>query len=247
MNRCKIIASSANYELILADFDVFKDLDRGDCIYSGRNVLVRYKINGMDIVVKYFKRSLFSSVKYFCRKSKACRSYENALCLISRGIRTPSPIAYIECRGFLNRLLKSAYICEFEESQPIAQVLSSDRYAEVLTSFAEFVSELHSKGILHNDLNSTNVRVLDSIDNKFRFGLIDLNRMDILPKGVRLTERERFMNLVRFSDLNFKFCMFLIAYLKASGLPCSDFKQALMMKSYDCRRIDSIKKCKRNF
>lgn len=242
-NRYKLFSSSDEAKNIFKDFDIFKDIDLGDCIYSGRNTLIRYRFNDADFVVKYFNKSLISRFIYALRRSKARRSYENACKLIERGVDTPYPMAYVERRGLFNILMDSAYVSAYVDSQSLSQAISDGCKGKILMHFAEFISDLHLKGIMHRDLNSTNVRV-QCHGEGIRFSLIDLNRMDILPKGVRMTARDRFFNLVRFSDLDLDFCEFLKDYLRASGLPTSDFKKVVIIKSLDCRKIDRLKKYK---
>ena len=72
--------------------------DEGRLIYSARNVLREFTWEGIDVVVKKYKVPIFiNRIAYgLIRKSKAHRSYEYALKLLDRHIRTPQPIAYIE-------------------------------------------------------------------------------------------------------------------------------------------------------
>ncbi|MDD5839719.1 MAG: lipopolysaccharide kinase InaA family protein [Bacteroidales bacterium] len=220
------------------------DEERKDVIHKGRNTLTLARWQDKDVVVKDFGRPLLRGWEYALRKSKARRSFENARTLLQRGIDTPAPIAYRERRSDLtNRLKGCAYICLYEPSQSLLDFYDTAD-AAFIHAFAAFVAGLHDKGIRHDDLNNTNIRVTAS-DGGYRFSLIDLNRMHIYPEGQAVPVDECFDNITRFSCLDDTFVAFLDQYLELRGLPSSLRDKALEIKRRHDANTDRKKKLKR--
>lgn len=197
-------------------------------IYSGRNRILRIKIGEDMVAVKFFSRSLKNRLIYSVFSSKAERSYLYALELTKRGIRTPEPLAYAERRGVANTLQDSLYICRYEEAEDLRDYL--DEGDEAWKSFARFAAELHAKGILHRDLNNTNVRINRQPDGIPLFSLIDLNRIKFVPDGAHLSLKEKASNLVRFSYYTPEFDTFAREYVSAAGLPASAAETLITVK-----------------
>lgn len=192
-----------------------------DEIYIGRNRITRLEIDGGEYAVKYFSRSLKNRLVYAVASSKAKRSYHHARELLRRGIDTPRPIGYCERRGAFNTLQKSLYMSEYEESEALGDYLSTS--LDAWKEFAAFVAQLHRAGIIHKDLNNTNVRVKrrkkDEDDSgSAEFSLIDLNRMTILPEGEIVKGEKAYKNMVRFSKLTPEFPVFAKEYSRLMGL-----------------------------
>lgn len=171
----------------------------GEIIYNERNVLKVYTIDGLEVVVKRFKKPhLINQIAYsFFRPSKAQRSYEYALKLLGKGISTPSPIAYIEDKQ--TGLLKySYYICisESQKSHIRQQMLSEIAGKDFYKALARFIAELHNKGILDKDLSPGNV-LFNEENGEFHFSLIDINRMRFLKK---IPLKTRYKNFKRISE-----------------------------------------------
>lgn len=169
----------------------------GVVLFSGRNVIKSMVVDGQDVVVKRFRRpNFFQKIAYtfFC-KTKAYKAFHNAKTLIERGFSTPVPIRYIETFRF--GLVDYCYfISGHDDDPPIEQLLDRDDWdRELATHFARFVADLHARGVLHHDLNDTNVRY----STDFRFSLIDINRMKFYPLGQDIPLRECLDNLTRFT------------------------------------------------
>lgn len=84
--------------------------------WNRRNIVERVKAHdGFEVIVKRFKPVGFIKglIYTFFRKSKARRAYENALYLLSQGVDTAFPIAYIEERrmGIFHAGYLSVHIC----------------------------------------------------------------------------------------------------------------------------------------
>ncbi len=215
----------------------------GETLHKGRNTVKRHIMPHGEIAVKQFGNNTFKSLLHIVVPSKAEKSYHAAIRLTEMGIATPEPLAYGEARGKWGRLLDSAYASRYIESQSLEEALKSQPET-TLCNFAKFASRLHSLGIIHNDLNLTNVRV-EAIGRLQKFSLIDLNRTRF--KNRPLNPDERFANLTRFSCLDSAFVHFLECYLLTSGLPKSMVRKAIKSKIRHDRKVDFNKKIKHLF
>lgn len=150
----------------------------GVLLYRGRNVVKRFQVEGREVVAKRYKRpALFQRVAYtFFRPSKAERAYRYAALLRERGIDTPHEVAYLESRR--GGLFAVGYFLSDCCTLPsLKQLLEEGKLSDsLLDTLAAFFAELHEKGILHGDLNLSNI--LYRLDEKgcCRFCLIDTNR-----------------------------------------------------------------------
>lgn len=211
-----------------------------EIIHSGRNQVKLIKGFQYAITIKRFSNKLKNKCIYAFRKSKARKSYENAVILLSRGIDTPDPYGYIEKRGILNILLNSEYYCKYEERLTLYEaILIYGR--ECLDAFAEFVARLHQNGIRHDDLNNSNVRVSVDDNRNFIFSLIDLNRMKIYPLDHVVPEKECFENICRFSSLDNDYIFFVMKYIEVRNMKHAKFSDALAAKNYHDWKIDAKK------
>lgn len=216
--------------------------DDASLIHSGRNKIWRKEISGMTIAIKIYGYSPLKSIIYSIRKTKARRAFENARALIARGIATPFPLAFVEKRGFINRLTGSMYISMYEETEPLEKYIDyGDRL--VLDEFARFTALLHSKGILHHDLNATNVRVTVK-DTTVTFSLIDINRMTFMSDVESIKLEERFENITRFSSLNDDYIFFVKKYLTYSYLSEQILDLAIRRKIKHDSKTEYLGKCK---
>ncbi len=151
----------------------------GEVIYDERNLIVRIWLSGTDITVKSFHvPALLNRLVYsFFRKSKARRSYENALQLESLAIGTPEPIAYIEeyQSGLLRR---SYYVCRMVEGCNIRnwETCIPD-FKKMVKALAKFMFDMHQKGVLHKDFSPGNILFTTDEYGQYHFFLVDINRM----------------------------------------------------------------------
>lgn len=159
--------------------DIFDN--QGETIYSGRNTIKIFEVGNRKWVVKSFQ--LPNVVNRFVygifRKSKARRSYEYALKLLSLGIMTPHPIGYYEQKIFF-LFHKSFYAtlvseCKHRFDEIITNKDFKDREL-ILKEFAKFSAKLHENNVLHGDYSEGNI--LFSIKGKeVLFEIVDLNRI----------------------------------------------------------------------
>lgn len=198
----------------------------GEMLWNGRNKIKAIMMeDGREAVVKRYKPlNLFQKLSYAFRPHKACKAYINGLELVRRGFHTPYPIAYVEIRNW--RFIKDAYyICERMDMPPIEDLLYRDDWDKGLaTAFARFTAQLHKQGILHHDLNDTNVRFA-SKDNEYEFSLIDINRMSFYDSIDDVPMKERIENLTRFTGRIDLFEFVAREYASCLGLPVEEWTQ----------------------
>lgn len=174
----------------------------GTLLYQGRNAVKRYQTNGTDLVVKRYKRPNFIQrlVYAYFKRSKTARAYDYAALLREKGIDTPHEVAYIET--FEKGLFATGYFVSLYCSDPpvsvqldveefnlkfsnpltgnVAATFPAGQVKEfnysLADSLAAFFVELHAKGILHGDLNLSNILYHQEEDGKYHFCVIDTNR-----------------------------------------------------------------------
>jgi len=173
----------------------------GVCLHRGRNTIKAFVCDGTRLVVKKYKTpNPFNRFAYtFFRKDKARRAYEHAQELTRRGFETPEAVAWIRiARGglFADGYFVSLY-CDYASLYPILNPTDPKRmfpeYTPLYDALARFIVSLHEAGILHKDLNQTNILYTSTADG-FRFALIDINRMTFRRK---LSRRRSLLNLDR--------------------------------------------------
>jgi tRNA A-37 threonylcarbamoyl transferase component Bud32 len=167
------------YEPMVAAIAVEGIPESAHVIYQGRNTLYSVPMyDGVSIIVKEFKvPSGINAVIYTnLRKSKARRSYENAFKLLALGIDTPQPIAYIEntSKGCLTT---SYYFSLQSDDETVRDWWEKPDSDNIVHGLAQFMGELHGKGVYHRDLSPGNVLYHKDENGAYRFSLVDLNRM----------------------------------------------------------------------
>lgn len=182
----------------------------GDVVYDGRNRVCRFVVDGQRLMVKRFKRAnAVQRVAYtFFRPTKAARAFRYAAEFNRRGISTPAPVAYMEQRGsglFTVGFFVSTEAPGIEASRLLREV--PDYPSALAEAVARQVVFMHSRGVLHGDLNLTNFLCTEA-DGDYVFSMIDINRSrftDGFPSRdacmdnlVRLTHRrDLYEDLVR--------------------------------------------------
>ncbi len=163
---------------IIDNFDTSGNL----FVKGKRNTIKTFDYHGCTINIKSFRIPiLINGIIYrFFRKSKAKRSYENALFLLENQIGTPKPIAfYEEFYGFFLR--KSYYVCEHLQPDLIFRDVfgNEDKYEieKILRGIAAFTFNLHENGIEFIDHSSGNTLIKKDKSGIYNYFLVDLNRM----------------------------------------------------------------------
>lgn len=171
-------------------------------IHKARNELKIIELARVKTVVKSFKvPHLLNRIVYtFFRRSKAYKSYHNALRLQELGISTPQPIALIEF--FESGLLADSYFIseffdyDFTIRTPLLEPLA-DREA-IFTAFAAYTYQLHQAGVWHLDYSPGNI-LIKRTENGYQFSIVDINRM-VFKTICPLEGCENFNKLWAFDD-----------------------------------------------
>jgi len=204
---------------------------QGEIIYDERNVIKRFQIDNITLIVKRYRRpNIIQRIVYtFFRSSKAKRSFFNARRLLEAGVQTPVNIAYIE-QYQLGLLEYCYYISDVDDAPPIRErLIEPDIFDRTMaTDFACFAAELHQKGILHGDLNSTNVLYHPQPDGHFLFSVIDINRMRFYDDFPPI--QECMENLTRFTGRMDLFKFVAEQYCKHLQLPSEMVQQLIATK-----------------
>lgn len=201
----------------------------GTMLWNGRNKIKSFALgHDKTMVVKRFKplRPLQKLI-YTVRRHKARRAFENGMRLSQLGIATPLPIAFVEL--WQGRLLKDAYYLSAESNEPPIEdlIYRDDWNRELALAFAQFAAQLHMAGILHHDLNDTNVRYSIK-DDQYAFSLIDINRMSFYDSIDDIPMKERIENLTRFTGRLDLFEFVIREYARTCGLDVEEFATVAM-------------------
>ena len=172
----------------------------GQVVYAKRNEVRRFEHQGQVFIVKRYKRPhAFQRIVYtFFRKSKAARAYLYAREFRCRGIDTPAEIAYLETteRGLFTT---GYFVCEEclwrEAALDLRERQDFDR--ALGRAVMQQVVLMHSRGVLHGDLNLTNFLYQQDADGHYRFMMIDTNRSHF-TSGMP-SRRQCLHNLVRLT------------------------------------------------
>jgi len=172
---------------------------KGELVYTARNQLKSYSVGGFEVIVKRYKKPHFiNRIAYtYLRPSKAKRAYEYALRLLQIGVDSPAPVAYIE--QYKGKLLTHGYfISVYEKDYSLIRDLmdGTQKDEALLKELSLYISDLHSKGILHLDMSPGNI-LYKKVGDHFHFTLIDINRMQFLPS---ISAEKRYKSFKRLSE-----------------------------------------------
>lgn len=191
---------------------------RGETLFTGRNTVKAFDIDGLRVAVKRFKRPdpFHAFVYTFLRKGKARRAYEHAVRLRASGIGTPAPIAWCTCR---RGVLTDSYLVTLRtDSLPLSQAAArfpAPGTRPVLDAFIRFTVRLHEAGIEHEDFNHGNILYRRDEQGGLHFELIDINRMRF--HAGPLSMRRCMINLRRLSCPAPAFLYLLDRYAELRG------------------------------
>lgn len=172
-----------------------------EIIYEGRNRLYSTRLGDVKAVVKMFKRPNFinSYVYTTLRRSKAERSFNNALRLKKLGFLTPDPIAYIEVLSGL-KLVGCQYICrELFNAREMRHWENLPDADTLIPAFAREILRLHETGVWNKDFSPGNILYKGNSSSGYEFYYVDLNRMEF---GVH--DPRKLMRMFRAINLNRK-------------------------------------------
>ena len=202
----------------------------GKVIYRGRNLIKVMTLGNLQINVKSFKRPhiLNRFVYAWLRKSKAERSYLNAMRLLDMEIGTPEPIAYLVYQG-ASGVKRSYYISIQQPCDYVLLDLLQQRppdFDDLFRAYVRFVYDFHQKGVYFVDLSTGNTLLnREQGTDRFRFFLVDLNRINFHSRP--LTPHEGVSNFCRI-DLESKDLKFIVEeYAQLTGMSVSSLHQTL--------------------
>lgn len=148
-------------------------------IYKGRNTLREFTFSdNSQIIVKKFKTAgILKSLSYFIAPNKAQRAFKNSIMYLREGVPTPAALAYVECRklGMIRNLF---FITAPDYTPDLVKTLRRKDFNEVVVrKLCQFIINIHSKNIVHGDLNLSNILYDGS-----KFSVIDTNRSRKIKK-----------------------------------------------------------------
>lgn len=210
----------------------------GEVVFSGRNQIrktaVRLGDGSMtEVVVKCYRvPHFFQRIAYsWLIATKARRAYFNAWQLNSRHIDTPEALAYTECRvaGWLGY---SFLLTKVDDQEAIVGMLRMDDAFDrpFATALAAFFARLHDRGVIHQDLNNTNIRFSRKEDGTYSFSLIDINRMTFFCPNEAPPLRECLRNLTLYWDLSPMYSYVAHEYIRLRGLPEETYPLLIRIK-----------------
>ena len=157
-------------------------------IHVARNTIKKLSFASHDLIVKSFGvPNIFNQLAYcFFRDTKARRSFQNALRLISFHIATATPVAF--CEGYHFGLIQRSYYIslrvDYDYDFHDINFERKPGSEKLFKQFAEFTHVMHKAGFLHLDYTPGNILIKEKESN-FYFTLIDINRMKIGPVSWR--------------------------------------------------------------
>lgn len=217
-----------------------------DVLHAGRNTIKRFVLDGRSVVVKRFKRNglLMRIIRTLGHSNKAQRSYDNAQELIRRGFDTPKPIEAVVEHG-LGGITDAYYLCAETNKRAIREELQSDNWnRDLAASFGRFVARMHQSGVLHRDLNNTNV-LWEKVGEEYRFELIDVNRMDFYD--TKIPDEDCMENLTMFTGRMDLFLMVAQSYAEARSWSWEQVDKACVNKLKHDLRYRRIKRMRHPF
>lgn len=206
-----------------------------------RNTVEDVTVDGLRVVVKIFKKPTeFNRVVYsFIRPTKAKRSYEYSLRLLSLGVDVPQPIGYVEKKKGLF-FHTGCYVCVYTDYRPVTDFkdkpLDNPQIAAFVDALAEYAASFHSMGLLHNDFNIDNI-LYKIVDGKFKFQLIDLNRVKFHNHSTLLCAKD--ISNIHFRDDMMK--ALIAKYCSIRGLNLKSFSEKVRLNANRYKGITKIK------
>ena len=190
----------------------------GEVVYQKRNEVRRFQLDGMSLMVKRYKKvnALQQVVYTFFRKTKACRAFLFAREFRKRAIETPEEVAYLETTNRLGLFTVGYFVSrEVEGTESHLLLREVKEYDPLLAdAVATQVVLMHSRGILHGDLNLSNFLCREE-NGEYRFSMIDVNRSHFTEGWP--TDDQCIQNLVRITHRRDLYEYVIRAYARQRG------------------------------
>lgn len=152
---------------------------QGTLVFSKRNTIKLFLVDGLRVIVKRYKRpNLVQRVAYtWFKPSKAERAYRYAARFRRCGIDTPREIGYVECRraGLVADTFFVSLCCDdISAAVLLADGIAGERQQMLCRAIGRHLAAMHEAGIVHGDLNLSNILCRES--DGWHFSLIDNDR-----------------------------------------------------------------------
>jgi len=144
----------------------------GTILHDGRNQVRAMQWDGQKVVVKKYKKpNFFLKLQFaFLNTCKAKKAYKYGSLFNDNGLSSPTPVAYI-IEGRWPIIKNSYFIC-----LPVTGVCLNDTLTQadddMIRRLAAEIARMHDAGLMHGDLNLTNIYA----DSEGGFHFIDTNR-----------------------------------------------------------------------
>lgn len=216
--------------------------DDEDCeiLKQKRNSVRLFLNEGKAFVVKRYKRvNWIQSIIYtFFRATKAERAYDFAREMRHRGIETPHEIAYIETKEH-GLFTVGYFICEESKGREVYEdvIERAEFDHKLVDAVIDYIVFMHSKGVLHGDMNSANFLYTTDKEGNYHFEMIDTNRSHFY-KGFP-TEKQCLENLKRFTHRRDLYEYVIRGYARRRGWDeDSTLKKAIrLLDKFENRKI----------
>lgn len=188
-------------------------------IYNDRNVIKVFNAPGGTVlnVKRYCKPKGINWLVYSAgiRKPKGERAFIYPASLLSKGVATPEPVAYIEQRscGMLGYSYFISIQSQLEHTLKDVGDAEKGTYEALADALGKYTAELHEKEILHLDYSPGNILYSQLPSGEFKFALVDINRMYF----GKVSKRRGCLNLIRLWGPKRFFILLVSSYAKARG------------------------------
>ena len=168
---------------------IVSEFENGHSLRESRNSIRVCVFEGEEFNVKRYgrPRGWRKLVYSLFRTPKGLRAYTYPARLLAAGIETPEAVGYREEREGL-WLTNSYFVsrqCPYSRRfYEFAEVQLTPENMEIIAQFAALAARMHEQGILHRDFSPGNI-LFDQVEGKWRFSLVDTNRMYFGPVSVR--------------------------------------------------------------
>lgn len=204
----------------------------GETIFQNRrNTIKMFAADSLhrEVVVKrYGNKGLLKQFFSLFKKSKAQKAFDNGLMLEAVGIATPEPIAYVNERS--GRWMKACYsVTAYTPDTALTPLLERPLPdAEAVKALARLTAAMHDSGIVHRDLNSSNVLQHTDSNGQLALSLIDINRMRHRADRRPLTRIADYAHdLLRFTGRLDVFLPVAYEYARLRGFDAEPFVRRL--------------------
>lgn len=206
----------------------------GTVIFQNRRNIIKSFVlaDGQVLVVKKFNyKGLLNACLRIFSKTKAQKAFENGMTLEKAGIATPPPFAYSEqrkgCLPFCSYYVSS--VTTDSSIKPLLECEEPDK--QMIESFAALMVKMHRQGIVHHDLNLSNVLYHEE-DGMYKLSVIDINRMTLkTPEKLTIAEcKDDFFRWTGRLDL---FLKVAYSYAQQRGWNAEVFVRKLIISKID--------------